>query len=79
MTMTYDAFSGTLQTLGRAAPALFGAPAALLGALMLRLLRWQQRARERDQLAKLDDRALRDLGLTRVQLWREIHKPFWQE
>jgi uncharacterized protein YjiS (DUF1127 family) len=39
---------------------------------------WRRRARSRAELAALDDRTLRDIGLTRVDLWREIDKPFWR-
>lgn len=38
---------------------------------------WQARQRERRQLASLDDAVLKDLGLTRVDVEREIRKPFW--
>ncbi len=40
-------------------------------------LRWQERARERHQLASLNDIMLRDIGLTRVDVERECQKPFW--
>ena len=40
--------------------------------------RWQQRSRERAQLARLDDRMLRDIGVTRGDVWQEINKPFWR-
>ena len=38
---------------------------------------WQKRARERHRLASLDDRMLRDVGLSRVDTEREWRKPFW--
>ncbi|MCB1833484.1 MAG: DUF1127 domain-containing protein [Geminicoccaceae bacterium] len=37
---------------------------------------WQT-ARERKELAKLDDRALADLGLTLADARRESRRPFW--
>jgi uncharacterized protein YjiS (DUF1127 family) len=40
---------------------------------------WRQRSRERIQLAILDDRLLRDIGVTRGDVWREINKPFWRK
>ena len=39
---------------------------------------WRQRSRERAELARLDDRMLRDIGITRGDVWREINKPFWR-
>jgi len=54
-------------------PARFGP-----GRLVLMLLTWHYRARQRYQLAELDDAALKDLGLSRVDAAREYRKPFWQ-
>jgi uncharacterized protein YjiS (DUF1127 family) len=39
---------------------------------------WHERARGRRELAMLDRRARRDLGLTDVDVWREANKPFWR-
>lgn len=39
---------------------------------------WRRRSRERNQLASFDDRMLRDIGLTRADVYREINKPFWR-
>jgi len=40
---------------------------------------WQQRARERAELADCDDRALQDMGVSRAVALAEIRKPFWRE
>jgi len=40
-------------------------------------LAWQSRAAERAQLAAMDDRMLRDVGLSRADVMRESTKPFW--
>jgi uncharacterized protein YjiS (DUF1127 family) len=40
---------------------------------------WRRRMRERDQLARLDDRMLSDIGLTRVDADYLANKPFWRE
>lgn len=42
------------------------------------ILVWQERAEQRHQLARLDDRMLRDIGVTRVEVARELAKPFWR-
>ena len=52
--------------------------AALVGIVGL-VREWRRRARSRAELAALDDRTLRDIGLTRVDLCREIDKPFWRD
>ena len=40
---------------------------------------WRQRARERDELSKLDARSLRDLGVTPGAAEFEVNKPFWRK
>ena len=42
------------------------------------LREWRQRHRSRCDLAQLDDRMLRDIGINRVDVWREVNKPFWR-
>jgi uncharacterized protein YjiS (DUF1127 family) len=42
------------------------------------IARWIERSRQRDVLARLDDRALRDVGITRAEVARECEKPFWR-
>ena len=42
------------------------------------LITWQQRSRERHQLAAMDAYSLKDLGLSRADVAREADKPFWQ-
>ena len=42
------------------------------------LLTWQQRARDRRQLQSLSDHMLRDIGLTRADVFAEASKPFWR-
>jgi uncharacterized protein YjiS (DUF1127 family) len=39
---------------------------------------WRERTRQRYTLARLDDRLLRDMGLTRADVDQEVSKPFWQ-
>jgi uncharacterized protein YjiS (DUF1127 family) len=42
------------------------------------LLVWQQRSRDRRQLESLSDYMLRDIGLTRADVFAEASKPFWR-
>jgi uncharacterized protein YjiS (DUF1127 family) len=42
------------------------------------VLTWHERARMRRQLLSLDDRLLRDIGLTRLDARSEAEKPFWR-
>jgi uncharacterized protein YjiS (DUF1127 family) len=42
------------------------------------LARWNARARERHILAAMDERGLRDIGLSRGDSAMESRKPFWQ-
>ncbi|MDP2332016.1 MAG: DUF1127 domain-containing protein [Reyranella sp.] len=40
---------------------------------------WRRRARERHQLAELDPRAMRDIGLSPGEIQFEANKPFWRD
>ena len=42
------------------------------------LLVWQERSRQRRALARLDDRMLRDIGISRADVAAECAKPFWR-
>jgi len=42
------------------------------------LAKWQDRATQRSHLATLDERLLRDMGLSQTQALEEIAKPFWR-
>jgi len=39
---------------------------------------WQRRSTMRSRLQQFDERLLRDSGLTRAQVLREMQKPFWR-
>jgi uncharacterized protein YjiS (DUF1127 family) len=41
-------------------------------------LAWFDRARQRRRLGELSDQMLRDVGLTRADVWAESSKPFWR-
>lgn len=42
------------------------------------LCEWQDRQRQRRDLAQLSDEVLHDIGLTRADVEREVSKPFWR-
>ena len=47
--------------------------------LTLAMLRqWHRRSRDRAELARFDERMLRDIGIPRADVCREINKPFWR-
>ncbi|MDH3230844.1 MAG: DUF1127 domain-containing protein [Alphaproteobacteria bacterium] len=52
------------------------------GALLLQagglISLWYERSRQRRQLARLDDRLLRDIGVDRASAMEEVSKPFWR-
>ena len=39
---------------------------------------WRERARQRVELAHLDDVSRRDLGITEADVWRETRKAPWE-
>lgn len=42
------------------------------------VLLWDERARQRQRLLAMDDRRLKDLGLSRAEAALEAAKPFWR-
>lgn len=47
--------------------------------LIEQLRRYRQFSRSRRQLLTLDDRLLKDIGITRAQAQQEGHKAFWKQ
>jgi uncharacterized protein YjiS (DUF1127 family) len=47
-------------------------------AIATRLAEWHERAEQRTHLAGMDDRMLKDIGVTSVDAVRESSKPFWK-
>jgi uncharacterized protein YjiS (DUF1127 family) len=41
-------------------------------------LGWNERIRQRQALAELDDRPLRDIGISRAAAATEVSQPFWK-
>jgi uncharacterized protein YjiS (DUF1127 family) len=54
---------------------LAAAPLRLLARVIVR----HHRQRQRYTLAQLDDRMLRDMGISRSEAERESAKPFWRD
>lgn len=46
--------------------------------LFAQLRQWRRRARDRAQLAALDDRMLADIGISRAEAEFLADKPFWR-
>jgi uncharacterized protein YjiS (DUF1127 family) len=55
-----------------------GSAAMMIRRLADIVLTWRVRSRERQVLSELDDRMLRDIGVTRAEVYREATKPFWR-
>ena len=57
-------------------------PWIALGSRLISTLDWMaaaaERSRQRRALAALDDRLLRDIGLSRGDALKEISRPFWR-
>ena len=49
----------------------------LLNRLSQTLVIWTQRARQRRQLAEMEQERLNDIGISPSQVSKEIAKPFW--
>jgi uncharacterized protein YjiS (DUF1127 family) len=47
--------------------------------IFTRLVHWGDRSAQRRQLAQLDDRMLKDIGVGRSEAYRECSKWFWQD
>ncbi|MFA5122148.1 DUF1127 domain-containing protein [Zavarzinia sp.] len=50
----------------------------LVAKAMMTLLTWQRRLAERHHIREMDDRMLRDIGLSRADIEGEATKPFWR-
>jgi uncharacterized protein YjiS (DUF1127 family) len=64
------------ETQRQASPHRLG---GLLNGMRAALREWRRRRKGRLELARLDERMLRDIGLTRFDAEYEINKPFWRE
>jgi uncharacterized protein YjiS (DUF1127 family) len=64
------------ETPWQASPRPLG---GFLSGVRVALRDWRRRKNGRLELARFDERMLRDIGLTRVDAEYEINKPFWRE
>lgn len=60
--------------LGEGLALFFAGSRRLFGVLVT----WRQRSQARFELATLDERTLKDLGISRADRDREVAKPFWR-
>lgn len=67
----------TTTSHGTLLPGRWSVGRLLVGTLRTLVL-WHERAVQRRALARLDERGLKDIGVTRDQVLREIAKPFWR-
>lgn len=72
----------TLKSIPAYAPARSSrmpVPGRLMLRAWQRIERWRELSRERQALAALDDRLLRDIGLRRSDALREAARWFWDD
>ncbi len=54
-------------------------PWRMMSKALIVLMAWQERARQRTSLGQMDDRMLKDIGLNRLDVYRETSRPFWKD
>ena len=59
-------------------PSLWAATRRTVDNVVMTLLDWQERARQRRQLLTLDDATLKDFGRNSADAVYEAAKPFWR-
>lgn len=50
-----------------------------LANLWKRIARWYELTRQRHQLEQMSDAGLKDLGLSRADIYQESERPFWDD
>ncbi|TDV70431.1 uncharacterized protein YjiS (DUF1127 family) [Pseudomonas sp. LP_7_YM] len=54
-------------------------PKRALAALTRQIARWHKLYHQRVELASLSDDALKDIGLSRADVYEETERPFWYD
>jgi len=67
-------FSRIATSLPAPYPNLHSSPGALFKTVAI----WIERSRQRSALANLDERLLKDIGITRTDAAHEVATPFWR-
>lgn len=67
-----------MRTLCEALPMAPSRRAGIWDCIVAFLALWRRRARERGQLLQMNELQRHDIGVTRVDVWREANKPFWR-
>ena len=75
---TNHAVSRTASNLNHASARFVHQLDAAVENVVDRFLTWQRRHKDRMHLLSLDDRMLRDIGVTLADVDREASKPFWR-
>jgi uncharacterized protein YjiS (DUF1127 family) len=70
--------SESIGTIRPASSGFFSVLARRATSFVDAVLAWQQRAHERHALASMDEHALKDIGLSKVDVLAESTKPFWR-
>jgi uncharacterized protein YjiS (DUF1127 family) len=72
-------FEAARRRFGPVPPRTRGAVGRTVGRVVGTLREWRRRAHDRSELAKLDQRMLRDIGLTEADAEYLASKAFWRE
>jgi uncharacterized protein YjiS (DUF1127 family) len=74
----YNPSNSTIEASGEISSRRQGSLARALSFVFDCVALWQDRRRQRSALLRLDNRLLRDIGLSLADVEREISKPFWR-
>ncbi len=77
--MTTIQFEATRRRFSPVPHRTRGALGRIAGRALATLREWRRRTHDRAELAKLDHRMLRDIGLTEADAEYLSSKPFWRE